>query len=159
MSRTVSDFSMQRVFPPAGKYSVKIVSVEKGFSAKKKTPQITLVFSDGENEFDDHLFVTEKTIPRLCLVAKRVCLMDEKTILPDKDIDAANAVAKYIMENANGKCCVVRIEETEEQFIAESGPDIGQKKIVKKRRVAYNGYEKYSDELPPRNEDGAELPF
>ena len=90
MSRTVNDFSMKRSFPPAGKYSVKIVSVEKGFSAKKKTPQITLVFSDGENEFDDHLFVTEKTIPRLCLVAKRVCLMDEKTILPDKDIDAAN---------------------------------------------------------------------
>jgi hypothetical protein len=143
MPRTVNDFSMQRTFPPAGWYSVEIIGVEKGLSAKKKTPQITLIFSDGESEFDDNLFVTEKTIPRLCLVAKRVCGMDEKTVLPDSDIEAANTVAKYICEHANGKKCRVRIEENEEKYMVESGPDIGQTKSIKKRRVAYNGYERY----------------
>ena len=143
MPRTVNDFSMNRVFPPAGKYSVEIIGIEKGKSKKKLTPQITLIFSDGESEFDDNLFVTEKTIRRLCLVAKRVCLMDEKTELPDKNIDAANMVAKFIMENALGKKCIVKIEETEEQYIAENGPDIGTRRTIKKRRVAYNGYEKY----------------
>jgi hypothetical protein len=165
MPRTVNDFSMNRVFPPAGKYSVEIIGIEKGKSKKKGTPQITLIFSDGESEFDDNLFVTEKTIPRLCLVAKRVCLMDEKTILPDSDIDAANLVAKFIMENALGKKCIVKIEETEEQYMAENGPDIGRTKTIKKRRVAYNGYEKY---VPIANEPelagepqpaGESLPF
>jgi hypothetical protein len=88
--------------------------------------------------------------------------MDKKTILPDKDIDAANTVAKYIMENANGKNCVVRIEETEESFIAESGPDIGQKKTVKKRRVAYNGYEKEfskTSDYTQQESDSEVLPF
>jgi hypothetical protein len=156
MPRTLNDFSMQRAFPPAGKYSVNIVSVEKGLSLKKKTPQITLGFSDGENEFDDQLFVTEKTIPRLCLVAKRVCLMDEKTTLPDSDIDAANMIARHIMDNALGKKCVVKIEENEEIIMVERGPDAGTKKTIKRRRVAYNGYEKYTE---PRQAGEDEMPF
>jgi hypothetical protein len=143
MPRTLNDFSMQRSFPAPGKYAVNVIGVEKGLSKKKRTPQITLIFSDGENEFDDQLFMTEKTLPRLCIVARRVCLMDEKTVLPDIDIDAANMVAKFIMENAVGKNCVVKIEENEETIIIEKGPDIGQKKTIKRRRVAYNGYERY----------------
>jgi hypothetical protein len=163
MPRTLNDFSMQRVFPAPAKYPVNIISVEKGFSKNKRTPQITLVFSDGENEFDDQLFVTEKTIPRLCLVAKRVCLMDEKTELPDVDIDAANMVARFIMSNALGKKCIVRIEENEETIIIDNGPNIGQKKTIKRRRVAYNGYEKFvereagADDMP-FPEQGAEPP-
>jgi hypothetical protein len=168
MPRTLNDFSMQRVFPAAGRYQVNIISIEKGVSKQKKTPQITLVFSDGENEFDDQIYVTEKTIPRLCLVAKRVCLMDEKTQLPDVDIDAANMVAKYIMSNALGKKCIVKIEENEETIIIDNGPNIGQKKTIKRRRVAYNGYERYvepqagSDDMPfdeQTTESGGELPF
>jgi hypothetical protein len=155
MSRTVSDFGMQRIFPPAGRYPVSITGIEKGFSQKKKTPQITLVFSDGEVEFDDNLFVTEKTIPRLCLVARRVCGMPDTTAVPDADIDAANFVAKYIMDNALGKKCIVKIDETEETILVEKGPDAGRKKTIKRRRVAYSGYEKYTE----RNPGEDEMPF
>ena len=160
MPRTLNDFSMQKVFPPSGKYHVSVTGIEKGKSAKKQTPQITVTFSDGEIEFDDNLFVTLKTIPRLALFAKRVCGMDKKTVLPDDDEQAATIIAKHIMANSVGKKCIVMIEESEEQYIAESGLDIGKTKTIKKRRVAYNGY--YRDEAAP-DHNGANgednLPF
>ena len=163
MARTLNDFGMQRIFPPPAKYPVTVIGVEKGISQKKKTPQITLIFSDGENEFDDQLYVTEKTIPRLALVAKRVCGMDEKTELPDSDIDAANFLASEIMQTVKGKDCIVRIEETEEIIIPETGPDAGRKKTIKRRRVAFNGYERYVEQAPDRPQPGTDasddLPF
>lgn len=151
MPRTLNDFQMQSVFPPVGKYQVSIISVEKGKSATKQTPQITLTFDDGENIYSDNLFVTPKTIPRLALVAKRVCLMDEKTVLPDDDMEAANIIAKFIMQNALHKQCIVKIEENEESFIPTSGPDVGKTKTIKKRRVAYNGYERFTGEPLPQS--------
>ena len=133
---------MQCEFPQPGKYPVSIISIEKGFSSVKKTPQITVWFSDGENEFNDNLFVTEKAIPRLALFAKRVCLMDEKTMLPDDDKECKLVIARHIMENSVGKKCIVTIEENIEQYIVEKGPDVGQTKNIKKRRVAFRGFDR-----------------
>lgn len=142
---------MQCEFPPVGKYPVLITSIEKGFSNVRKTPQITVWFSDGISEFNDNLYVTEKAIPRLALFAKRVCLMDEKTQLPDEDKECKLVIARYIMENSVGKKCVVTIEENEETYIPTSGPDIGVPKKIKKRRVAFRGYDRYIENEPGQN--------
>lgn len=163
MARTVNDFSMQRDFPPPGKYQVSVISAEKGFSSQKKTPQLTLVFSDGESEFDDNLYVTEKTVSRLAMVAKRVCGMDDKFSLPDGNLDAAKVLANYIFENVKGKRCIVKIEENEEFYVVESGPEAGRSKSKMKRRVAFNGYERYTEqqsEKPAQTKTpGDDLPF
>ncbi len=165
MSRTLNDFNMQCVFPPPAKYRVSVLTVEKGVSSQKKTPQITVWFTDGENEFNDNLFVTEKAIPRLALFAKRVCLMDEKTALPDSDKECMVVIAKYIMENSIGKKCIVTIEENEESFVITQGPEVGQTRKGKKRRVAFRGFDRWIEQEPgqdlnePLPQGQSDLPF
>jgi hypothetical protein len=152
-------------FPQEGKYLVQIIGVEKGVSSKKKTPQINLVFTTGEDCFDDNLFVTPKTLSRLCLVAKRVCKMNRTTVLPDDDNEASIFVAKFIMANALHKQCYVTIESNQETYVVEQGPDIGQTKTINKRRVAFKGYDEYVERQPgeePKHEQKSpedDLPF
>ena len=140
MPRTLNDIPLERAFPPPGEHPCTIIGVEKRLSEKKRTPSVHLVFSTGETEFDDDLFVTEKTLPRLCLVAKRICNMLPETELPDNDLDAARVVANYILDNAKMKPALVTIVEFEESYIAESGPDMGRTITKKRRKVAYSGY-------------------
>lgn len=149
MSRTVGDIPVGMGFPAKGKHNCIVTDAIKGKSKKKFTPQITLTLSNGETEFTDDLFVTEKTLRRLCLVAKRVCGMPDDFPLPDGDLDASNEVAKYIMANVINKECIITIEENEESFIPTSGPDMGRPVKVMRKRVAFNGYEKFVEQEEP----------
>jgi hypothetical protein len=144
MSRTAGDVPIGSGFPPVGKHVCTVLDVIAGTSARKKTPQIEITMSNGEMEFADQLYVTDKTLSRLCLFAIRVCGMPRGTALPDADSEAVSQVAKFIINNALGKKAVVIIEEKEEKFMPESGPDAGRMVTKKRRRVAFPcGYEEY----------------
>lgn len=132
-------------FPPVGKYQCMVIALNKGTTQQKKTPYIEVVFSTGEDEFPDQLFVTAKTLGRLCFFAKRVCGMPDEYELSDDDKEASVQIAKYIMQNALNKICYVTIEETDEEFIPTSGPDMGRKIKKTRRRVAFRGYDRYPD--------------
>ena len=49
---------------------------------------------------------------------------------------------EFILENIVGKSAVVIIEEKQEIFIPESGPNMGRKTEIMKKKVAFSGYEK-----------------
>ena len=149
MPRTLNDVPTGGgQLPPKGKYNCVIINVEKGTSKLKHTPQIEVTLSTGDVDFCDQLYVTPKTLPRLCLFAKRVCDMPAETVLPDEDLPAAVEVAKFIMGNAMGKKCLVTIEENPEIFIPTTGPDAGRSKTIMKRKVAFRGYEKTEERQP-----------
>lgn len=142
--RTVDSVSFGGTsFPPKGKYQCKVIALSKGKSPSKKTPFIELTLTTGEDDFSDQLYITDKAIGRLCLVARRVCDMPDTFEIPDNDNEAVNLIAKFICENALEKECIVTIEENEESFIPTSGPDIGRTKTILKRRVAFRGYDRY----------------
>jgi hypothetical protein len=165
MSRTLGDIPFGKGFPPKGKHCCTVLDATKGKSKNKGTPQITLLLSNGETEFTDDLYVTEKTLGRLCLVAKRVCGMPDDFQLPDNDLDASNEVARFIMSNVCGKNCVVTIEENDETFIPTDGPDIGRPVTRKRKRVSFNGYDVSTEPQPESGEqteqptNDEELPF
>lgn len=144
--RTLGDIPIGKGFPAVGKHNCCVLDAIKGVSKQKHTPQIELILSNGETEFNDQLFVTEKTFKRLCLVAQRVCNMPKDTPLPDDDLEASKFLANYIMSNVIGKNCVVTIEENEESFIPTSGPDMGRKVTKKRRRVSFNGYDVFVEQ-------------
>jgi len=131
--------------PPAGTYTCSVLDVQTAKSKNKGTPYIDVTLSNGEYEFNDQLYVTARTINRLCLFAKRVCGMSDDTEIPDDDLEAAKFVANYIMKNAVDNRCMVTVEENDEKFMPESGPDMGRTITIKRRRVAFTGYERYNE--------------
>lgn len=146
--RTVDSVSFgSGELPPPGKYGFTVVEIEKGKSQVKKTPfvQPTLLTHNGDYQFVDQLYVVGKALSRLCLFARRICKMPDDFKIPDEDQPAAIEVAKYIMENARDKTGIVKVEENEEKFIPESGPDAGRTITRMRRRVAFIGYEKDED--------------
>jgi len=158
--RTAESIKMGTSFPEKGKHSCIVVDISKGVSkGEKKTPYIEPVFSNGEDEFTDSLYVTPKTVGRLCLFAQRVCGMQKDHQLPDDDKDAANEIAKFIMANAIDKRCIVTIEETEEVFMATTGPDAGRNITKKRKRVAFKGYDRYVDHPAASASKEDDLPF
>lgn len=159
--RTVSNISIGSTMPPKGKYNCSVVAIDKGVSSNKKTPYIEPTLSTGEDDFTDQLYVTPKTIGRLSLFARRVCGMPDDFPLSDDDTAAANELAKFIMQNAVGKSCIVTIEENEEMFIPTTGPDAGRTKVKLRRKVAFKGYERFEEPLPPSSNTTPEddLPF
>ncbi len=162
MSRKFGDISMEREFPPLGEYPCAITGVKRLISKEKKTPYLELIMTNGQLEFTDNLFITAKTFKRLCLVAKRVCKLPDDTPMPDDDGLAAKELANYIEANITGKRCGVVIEENEEIYIPESGPDMGHKITRKRRRVAFNGYKEIADtvDIPGTDVDEAnDIPF
>jgi hypothetical protein len=116
-----------------------------GESKEKQTPYIELSLSNGEYEFTDMLYVTPKTLGRLCLVAIRVCGMPRTEQLPDDDAQASRHVANIIIKSAIGKKAIVTIEENDEKFMSQSGPDAGRIITKKRKRVAFQGYEEYKE--------------
>ena len=149
MSRIAGDVPTGFVeMPPKGKYVCTVLNVVAGKSAQKKTPQIEVTFSNGEYEFPDQFYITNKTLGRLCLFAMRVCGMSRTEPLPDDNLEAAKYVANFIMKNAIDKKCVVTIEEREEKYMPATGPDAGRMKSIMRRRVPMNGYEEYKQEQP-----------
>lgn len=147
MPRTANDikFGGGYNFPPIGKYPCTVVSVLNDVSAQKKTPFIDVTFSTGDYEFPDQLYVTDKTLGRLCMFATRVCGMPRETRLPDADTEAVKFLANYIMQNAIGKRAIVIVEENEEKYMPTSGPDAGRTLTKKRKRVAFRGYEEYKE--------------
>jgi hypothetical protein len=137
-------------WPPPGKYQVTVIGADRWFSPKKKTPaaHLTLSTPDRAYEFDDMIFVTEKAIQRLNLVAQRVCEMPKETPLPDDDLECAKFLGRYILEHAIGRQCIVTVETSIEEFIYESGDKIGQKGSRTKHHVAFTGYERLEPGMP-----------
>jgi len=165
MARTLSEMSEfgGGKCPPPGRHLCRVVKAAPWKSPKKGTPatMLTLATRDG-NQFEDPLFVGPKALWRLVLAARRVCGMPEDTPIPDDDGEAAKFLARYIVDNAPGKDTIVTIEERDEVFVVTEGPDQGQKKTVKRRRVSAAGYETASNDVvpPPTDDDaGGEIPF
>jgi hypothetical protein len=142
MSRTIDDIKMSYQMPLPGWHRVTVIDLIKGVSAKKKTPQIDVILTNGESEFNDTLFVTDKTLTRLVIFAKRICEMPGDTPLPDSDAQAAVVVAKYIMENGKGKSGEAEVVEVSEDIMIQEGPDTGRIKTFKKRKISFSGYRK-----------------
>ena len=145
MGRTLGDMpeSGGGNFPPAGKHLCRCIKAAPWTSPNKKTPaaKLTLATRGGEHSFDDALFVTAPALWRLVLVARRLCGMSPDAVVPDGDLEAAKFLARFIVDNAAGKDALVTIEERNETYIVTEGPDQGQKKTVKRRRVSAAGYE------------------
>lgn len=176
MSRTLSDMpTAGQMYPPKGPHVCTIIDVVQGKSKNKKTPYIELKITTGEFDFSDSLFVTDKAIRRLVIVAKNVCGMPMEYQLSDDDGAAGLELANYIVANSKGKQCIVVIEENDEDYIPTSGPDMGRKMTRKRKRVAFGGYKKLEDaqvtqaataalsepddfDLPPQELDNT-LPF
>ena len=160
MARTAGDIRTPTSikWPPAGKVLARCVKAERWKSPKKGTLAVMLTFvtSDGQYEFEDPVFVTEKAMSRLNLVAQHLCAMPKSTPLPDGDKEAANQLARYILDNAVGCDAYITIDKQEETFLYENGPKVGQKGIRTRHRVAFGGYdpvdspvqELAKDELP-----------
>ena len=163
MARTVSDIpeSMGNNFPPPGKYVCRCLKAEKWLSPKKSTPaaMLTLVTKDGMYQFEDPIFVTDRAISRLILVAKRLCGIPEETPLPDGDSEAAKELGRYIIGNAAGKDVMITIEEQSDPYIVPEGPEMGQTKDRKRRRVSFGGYERIVSDSPSPQDTDDDIPF
>lgn len=144
MTRTASSIPIGgNNMPPKGKYNCVVQATVTGRSAQKKTPYVELLLTtESGMDFEDQLYVTGKALNRLCLVARRVCGMPDDFELPDDDDEAAKTVANYIEKNVPGKMCLVTIEENDEKFMPQTGPDAGRTITKKRRKVAFNGYDK-----------------
>lgn len=129
--------------PPKGKYNCVVNATITGRSAQKKTPYVELLLTTDDGiDFSDQVYVTGKALNRLCLVARRVCGMPDDFEIPDDNDEAAKTVANYIVKNVPGKMCLVTVEENDEKYMPQSGPDAGRTITIKKRRVSFNGYDK-----------------
>lgn len=158
MARTASDLGTPTTgtWPVAGKHDCKCVGAEKARSQKKKTPFVKLTFRtiDGVYEFTDDAYVVPKCIKRLNLIAQRLCAMPETTEIPEDDEEATKFLGNYILKNAPGKMAIINIEENTEEYMVENGPESGTKKKVKRKRVAFGGYESLSSS----ESDGDDFP-
>ena len=147
MPRKIDDL-MEDQWPPIeqGKTSCRVeatcIEAKLATSKVKKTPFIRIHWetTDGEYKFTDDAFCTVKSIRRLALIASHVCGFSDE--IPDSDEEAMKVLEEFILENVEGKTSFVTIEEKQEIFIPESGPNMGRATTVTKKKVAYNGYEK-----------------
>ena len=142
MSRSIDDFDGPS-FPAVGSVECICVDIEKKYSTKKITPyaEITMRAKTGE-KFTDQAYLVKTALSRLSIVASRLCGWNKENKLSDSDDEALMEIEAFIFKNAIGKSAILTIEETEEFYIVESGPDIGQKKSKKKKKVAFRGYDK-----------------
>ncbi len=147
MPRKIDDL-MEDQWPPIeqGKTSCRVeatcIEAKLATSKVKKTPFIRIHWetTDGEYKFTDDAFCTVKSIRRLALIASHVCGFADE--IPDSDEKAIKVIEEFILENIEGKTSFVTIEEKQEIFIPESGPNMGRKTTLAKKKVAYSGYEK-----------------
>lgn len=152
-------------WPPLGWREGKCIKIENWESPVKHTPALRLTYetTDGIYSFEDLVFLTPKAIKRIALIASRLCGFDDE--VPDKDDDAAIFLSDFIFENAVGKTANILIEEKPETIFIETGPDIGQKKIIMRKKVAFGGYQTLKKEESQKAEETEEetkkddLPF
>ena len=165
MARTLSDMpeSGGSNFPAPGRHLCRCVKAVAWKSPKKGTPAALLTLATREGEqFEDAVFVTPKALWRLVLVARRLCEMPADATVPDNDAEAAKFLAQHVVDNAVGRDAIVTIEERNETYMVTDGPDQGQKKTAKRRRVAAAGYASASAEdsiAEPTKDDGETIPF
>jgi len=141
MSRKIDDL-MDKPWPPVGPNPSVCIGAKLESSKVKKTPYIRVVWvtTDEEFQYNDDVFCTEKSIRRLALIASHVCGFTDE--LPDSDKEAMIILRDFILDNIIGKSAVVIVEEKQEIFIPESGPNMGRKTTIMKKKVAFNGYDK-----------------
>jgi len=139
--RNIDSF-LEKPWPPVGKIEATCLNAKLLTSKTKKTPYINITWENptGEYQWNDGVFCTVKALSRLALVAKHVCGFKEE--LPDNDDEAMGILTDFILANIIGKRSTVTIEEKEEIFIPESGPDMGRKVTSMRKKVAFSGYEK-----------------
>jgi hypothetical protein len=138
--RTAGDIPLGREMPAAGEHPCLISAATRGESKNKHTPYVELTISNGETEFTDSLFISGAALPRLMIVALRVCGMPKDYELPDDDYECAEAVADYIKDYAPGKHCIVTVGELKEKYMATTGPDAGRTITKTIRKVTFGGY-------------------
>jgi hypothetical protein len=142
MSRSIDDFDGPS-FPTVGQHECICIDIGKDISPKRKTPFLDLTFRSKEGQkFTDQIYLTTTALSRLSIVSSRLCGWDKEKKLSDDDNEALVEMEMFVFANAVGKSAMVTIEENEEFYIVESGPDIGQKKSKKKKKVAFRGYDK-----------------
>lgn len=165
MARTLGDMpeSSKSNFPSPGRHLCRCVKAVAWKSPKKGTPAAMLTLATrGGDQFEDAVFATPKALWRLVLVARRLCGMPAETEVPENDAEAAKVLARYIVDNATGQDAFVTIEERDETYMVTDGPDQGQKKTIKRRRVAAAGYATASAEDSvgePTSADNETIPF
>lgn len=141
MPRTAAEIGMpsELRWPPAGWHVCGCTGASKWKSPKKGTPAIMLQWmtEDGNFAFEDPLFLTPKAMPRVNLVAQRVCGMDSETELPDDDKEAMRFLVRFIMDNAMGRRARVLVEEQEVKYMREDTGTLG---TALRKRVAFAGY-------------------
>lgn len=148
MSRNIDDISIgDFAFPDAGKYSCKCLKAEKIIAKTGNSGiELTWMTTDGGSQFRDTLWFSPKAIGRLALVAKRLCVGARDLVLDDDDKEAMYQLGDYIIEHIADVYAIVEIAEFSETFIHESGDKIGQKETIKKKKVAFSGYEAMEDD-------------
>ncbi len=101
MPRTASDVGLagEQNLPPPNVYLCQCTDAEF-VESKSGTEGAKLVLATaGFPKFDDTVYCTEKTVKRLNLVAQRLCGMPTETELPDDDLEAAQFLMRYILDN------------------------------------------------------------
>jgi hypothetical protein len=166
MSRNVDSF-LEKPMPPVGKIEAVCLDAKVETSKTKHTPYVRLTWESPDCQFNwtDDIFCTVKAIRRVALVAKHVCGFNGE--LPDNNDDALGVLTDFIVANAIGKRSIVTIEEKSEIYIPETGPDMGRKKEIMKKRVAFSGYAKPEATVPvdegekkeTKKEEVDQLPF
>ncbi len=165
--RTLSNIptSNDGSWPPEGPHLCRCIKTGSWTSPKKGTAAAKLTFTtaDAQYQFEDLVFVTVKAMGRLALVASRLCQMPKDTELPDDDLETAKQIARYIVDHAVGKDVILTIETQKEQYMIESGPDMGNVRHKIRSRVAFSGYDvpetEGEQELPETPEDSSDIPF
>ena len=142
MPRMASDVGLagEQNFPPPDVYLCQCTDAEF-VESKSGTEGASLTFATaGFPRFDDIIYCTENTVKRLNLVAQRLCGMSADTELPDDDLEAAQFLMRYILDNAAGRWAEVQIEEREEKYTIKTGKDAGKEITRLKRQIAFAGF-------------------
>lgn len=167
---------------PKGPYPTEVravcCKVEKGFSSKKRTPFVELFWTTEDGAcFSDSIYITGKAVSRIAIVAHRVCGIPKNINLPENKDEAVIVLAKLVMEKVINCAAIVRVEEYEEEYIIQEGPDVGQPKKITKHQVSpFNGYRQIENksstttspdappppsdaDAPPADDEGQPFPF
>ena len=165
MPRSLNDImaSVDNSLPPVGKHLCRCIGAKRWVSPKKHTAAImlTLASHDGNYQFEDPIYITRDALRRLVVVARHLCAMDETSKqIPDSGEEAAEYLAERILLTAIGRDAIVTIvEEDRGETVITDGPDMGQKRKMTRRKVAFGGYETPTELQPVIKDNPGDVPF
>ena len=126
-------------WPDAGKHLAECVdALTKTAGTGTRMIELTWRTEDG-CQFEDALFLTARALPRLALVASRVC--GESGELSDDDEEALETLADIVAATVVGKWAVATIETHTKPYTPTRGPRAGERIMQTLKRVAFSGYE------------------